>query len=69
MEEMKPCPFCGCGISIHKGAYPNGDEQIEPYGFHDSDCPLNEVLWCMYPEEGWTEEKIVERWNRRMQND
>lgn len=66
MEELKPCPFCGCDMKIYHGTYPNGDEQIELYGFHNFDCPLYTVSWHTYPEDGWTEEKIAERWNRRV---
>ena len=65
MSELKPCPFCGCSMKISKGKYPNGDDRIEPYGWHDSECPLNHVLWSYYPEDRDTEESITEAWNRR----
>jgi hypothetical protein len=63
--ELKPCPFCGCSIEIYFGEYPNGDPRIEPRGWHDDDCPLSAVTWHTYPEDGWSEELIAERWNRR----
>ena len=68
MNELKPCPFCGCDMRILKDKFPNGDERIEPYGLHDFDCPLFAVTWHTYPEDGWTEDLITERWNSR-QND
>jgi hypothetical protein len=63
--ELKPCPFCGCSMKIRKGKYPNGDQLIEPYGWHDEDCPLSAVPWYTWPEDEWTEERIAEAWNRR----
>lgn len=65
-RKLKPCPFCGCDMRIYKGKFPNGDDRIEPYGFHNSDCPLHTALWHTYPEDGWTEDNIAERWNRRV---
>ena len=65
MPKLKSCPFCGCSIEIRKFIYPNGDEGLEPYGFHDSWCVLDGVLWSTYPEYGWTEDKLAEAWNRR----
>jgi len=68
--ELKPCPFCGCSIEIMIGHYPNGDVQIEPYGWHDSNCPLDHVLWCFNVEEdGWTVETVAEDWNRRIRDE
>lgn len=64
-RELKPCPFCGCTMQIHKGTYPNGSQMIEPFGLHYNTCPLSTVTWSTYPEDGWTEEKLAERWNRR----
>lgn len=64
--ELKPCPFCGCSMKIIKDKYPNGDPMIEPHGWHDEDCPLSTVSWWQtWPEDGWTEERIAESWNRR----
>lgn len=65
MAELKPCPFCGCQMKIASGRYANGDKQIQPYGWHFDDCPLDHVLWCFDVEDGWTEETIAEAWNRR----
>lgn len=65
MIALKPCPFCGCSMEILESNYPNGDKKIEPHGWHDDGCPLGEVLWCLYDEDGWTPEKIAESWNRR----
>ena len=64
MKELKPCPFCGCSMRISKGRYPNGDDEIEPYGWHDSDCPLDSVLWTF--DDGWNAESVAEAWNRRV---
>ena len=63
MTELKPCPFCGCSMSIRKDKYPNGDDRIEPYGYHEENCILDAVSWCTYPEDGWTAEKIERSWN------
>ena len=66
MEELKPCPFCGCSMKIESGKYPNGNKRILPSGWHDDRCTLNYVLWCFFAEEnGLTEESIAEIWNRR----
>ena len=65
MERLKSCPFCGCSMEIRKGKYPNGDDSLDLSGWHGVDCILNEVTWHTYPEDGWTEEKIAEAWNRR----
>ena len=66
--EMKPCPFCGCAMTIYVGKYPNGDKRIEPYGYHCDNCILNAVSWHTYPEDGWNEEKIIKAWNKRKGN-
>ena len=65
IDELKPCPFCECQMKIESGRYPNGDKRIEPYGWHSDNCPLNNVLWCFYSEDGWTEEKVADAWNHR----
>jgi len=65
MENMKPCPFCGCDMSVEHEAYPNGDEKIVPYGWHREGCILDSATFHTYPEDGWTIEKIVEEWNKR----
>ena len=66
MNELSNCPFCGCSMKIKIGKYPNGDKLIEPSGWHEDDCPLSAVLWCIYPRDGWTEENLAERWNKRI---
>ena len=64
MTELKPCPFCGCSMTIRNDKYPDGSERIEPYGYHEENCILDAVLWCTYLEDGWTAEKIERSWNR-----
>ena len=66
MNELSNCPFCGCSIQISIGEYPDGYKIIEPYGRHNNDCPLSAVIWNMYSGDGWTEENLVERWNKRI---
>lgn len=65
MPELKPCPFCGCNMEIRHDKYPDGSERIEPYGYHEENCILYAVMWCTYPEDGWTADKIAEAWNSR----
>lgn len=65
MSELMPCPFCGCNMEIRKDKYPDGSERIEPYGYHEENCILDAVLWCTYPEDEWTEDKLAEAWNSR----
>ena len=65
MNELKPCPFCGCNMHIEEGVYPNGEPKLRPFGWHDEDCPLEAVTFHTYPEDGWTIEILTERWNRR----
>lgn len=60
---LKPCPFCGCSMTVKNKRTASGD--IEPVGTHDADCPLRMVTWHMYLEDGWTEEKLAESWNHR----
>lgn len=52
-------------MEIRLEKYPDGSERLEPYGYHEENCVLYAVLWCTYPEDGWTEEKIAEAWNCR----
>jgi hypothetical protein len=66
MNELKYCPFCGCSMRIEVGTYPNGDPMNELRGWHDDECPLSAVSWYTYPEDGWTEETLTERWNKRI---
>ena len=65
MPELMPCPFCGCSIGIRKFIYPNGDEGLEPWGYHEENCILDAVIWCTHPEDGWTEDRLAEAWNCR----
>lgn len=65
MEQMEPCPFCGCCMELEIGRYPNGDIRMEPHGHHDDVCPLQYVSWHTYPEDGWTPERIISVWNMR----
>lgn len=64
--SVKPCPFCGCSMQVEYKHYPNGTGDFEPFGWHDDDCPLSEVLWCLEQDEGWTKDRVVEGWNRRV---
>ena len=67
MAELKPCPFCGCSMEVRSDFYPNGSKRIEPNGWHDPECPLDQVLWCFDVEDdGWTEDTVAESWNRRV---
>jgi len=52
-------------MEVQETKCPNGDPQIDMRGWHDENCPLDAVLWCLYPEDGWTLEKVAESWNRR----
>ena len=63
MQKLKPCPFCGCNMEIRLEKYPDGSERLEPYGYHEENCVLSACLWCTYPEDGWTAEKIERSWN------
>lgn len=65
MPDLKSCPFCGCSMKIHSGFYPNGSRYIEPRGWHDLNCPLDNVIWCFDVENGWTEKAVTKSWNRR----
>jgi hypothetical protein len=69
METMKPCPFCGCEMTVMHDEYPNGDERIVPYGMHSQMCILDSATFHTYPEDGWTIGKIVEAWNWRTRNE
>ena len=52
---------------VHQSQFKNGDDRIEPYGWHSDDCIMNETSWHTYPEDGWTEEKIADAWNKRVE--
>lgn len=65
MDSMKPCPFCGCTMTICHDEYPNGDERILPIGIHSEGCILDSATFHTYPEDGWSMEKFIEAWNKR----
>ena len=69
MEDLKPCPFCGCEIAVErKGRFPN-DPFIDQYklvGKHKDECVFEELNWMGGYE---TEEEAIEAWNRRTNDD
>ena len=65
--RLKPCPFCGCSMRVEHREYPNGSHYWEPSGWHDDNCPLDAVLWCMHGEDGWDGQKVAEAWNWRFE--
>jgi hypothetical protein len=62
MNELKPCPFCGCDCSLVQ----NTDVGIFPgfkvVGFHDEECVFTRMH---YVEMYDSEEEAIEAWNRR----
>ena len=61
---LKPCPFCGCQMYVHKIDYPNGDVGYQIGGWHDSDCYMEH---CHPHFE--TANEAIEAWNRRDENE
>lgn len=62
--RMKPCPFCNYPGELYRVTYPNGDIGYD-YGWHYSDCPLDNASFFMQEEDGWTAEDAAKAWNWR----
>ena len=60
MNTLKPCPFCGCAMSIE-----NGEVMAKLLGDHDGECPL---AWSGAKIEAASGDSwIADVWNRRAQ--
>lgn len=55
MDELKPCPFCGCN-EIIGNQYINRDMQ-DCYAIYCSNCDAT--------IRGYTESEVIEAWNTR----
>lgn len=64
MSELKPCPFCGCEMSVEKYKYPNGESEWELFGWHGGRC-LFEVAFHI-PRCG-NKRNLIRAWNRRVE--
>lgn len=61
MPELKPCPFCGCAAVINHRDF-IGTWIVE---CSNNDCPASYMIGNSYE----TEEKAIDAWNRRVNND
>ena len=68
--ELKPCPFCGCEMTLFPVLTPHGQNQRyipvpkgknSKYGCHKRGCQLENL----YNIAGKTKETALKRWNRR----
>ena len=64
MSELKPCPFCG-GMArvIEHTFYETSDFTSHSYGVECCDCFTKSFQFYK------TEEKAINAWNRRVDND
>jgi len=60
--SLKPCPFCGCSVSLEIGVYGLwGSEDLFQVVHPDNDCILSEVVsWSSSLDE------VVPAWNTRI---
>lgn len=61
MNELKPCPFCGCdaeAVDAHEG--------YKIVGNHDEECIFTMLSYILFYE---SEEDAIDAWNRRMNED
>lgn len=64
MSDLKPCPFCGCFVSLYKRKYPNGDTGIGIVGMHAEGC----IMERCFPNFDDMEE-AAKAWNMRAEED
>lgn len=65
MEELKPCPLCGCELVKRHNHYITVRGRIVDYDYWEhpiNDCVLSERV-C---EMGSLHEEDIEAWNRRV---
>ena len=61
--SLKPCPFCGCSVSLDIGVYGGGGrEDLFQVVHPENDCILSEVAsWSS------TLDEVAEAWNTRIE--
>lgn len=58
--SLKPCPFCGCSVSLDIGVYGGGEDLFQVV-HPENDCILSEVAsWSS------TLDEVVPAWNSRV---
>jgi len=65
--KLKPCPFCGCEITVERKGWFRSDTIIDQYklvGKHKDGCIFSELSWMGGYE---TQDEAIEAWNRRME--
>ena len=59
--SLKPCPFCGCSVSLDIGVYGGSSEDLFQVVHPENDCILSEVAsWSSSLDE------LVPAWNNRI---
>lgn len=59
--SLKPCPFCGCHVSLDIGVYGGSSEDLFQVVHPENDCILSEVVsWSS------TLDEVVPAWNSRV---
>ena len=61
MDELKPCPFCGCSGVVNYDKRGSLEQYIVESG--NSTCPASIMLGWSYR----TEEEAIKAWNRRVE--
>ena len=67
MQELKPCPFCGCEpyLKVELDTSPRFFDYYK-YRMQCSSCgSMGEVFACFNFGDEITENKAIEAWNRR----
>ena len=60
--KLKPCPFCGCDMSLRRYTYLSGEQEWQLSGWHSDNCLLNVSF---HIPEASNKQKLIRAWNRR----
>ena len=64
MNDLKPCPFCGCEVKFESTGW---DYPLVRINHPESDCVIHEFMkWKRYAGTREERMKIIDGWNRRV---
>ena len=72
MEQIKPCPFCGCEMKLKDTHFIEGEKAWRLVGEHGEDCIFDysfyipEAFYISSRDKETIQNHLIEAWNRRV---